>query len=193
VSHGRREMAQHPWREDDELERERKDAADEGDYTPVRVTYGPITTIVHRRELAEPAAPEQPKAGRLTGWLSSIKAALTTSPAPEAPASPQAAPEPEEAEEAPWIEGAALEAPEPREGASPWLNVSQAARYLGVSTHGIRAWRRRGTFPPACRLGRLPRWKAADLDRWLESRRERVRPATIAPSERIPRGKGMAT
>lgn len=55
-----------------------------------------------------------------------------------------------------------------------WLGLSEAAAYLGVSVSAVKVWRRMGTFPAACMLGRLPRWARGDLDQWVASRREKA-------------------
>jgi len=51
--------------------------------------------------------------------------------------------------------------PNPMETLQPvaveWLGIDGAARHLGVSIHTVKAWRKRGKFPPAARAGRLPR------------------------------------
>lgn len=69
-----------------------------------------------------------------------------------------------------------------RDGAarSQWLGIAEAADHLGVSVGAVKRWRRLGMFAPAVMLGaRRPRWKAADLDRWAESRRERLRTTRV--------------
>lgn len=57
--------------------------------------------------------------------------------------------------------------------ASGLLSITDVAAYLGVRPPSVRAWRRRGEFCPAVMLGRLPRWRRDDLDRWIASRVER--------------------
>jgi predicted DNA-binding transcriptional regulator AlpA len=52
------------------------------------------------------------------------------------------------------------------------LDQRQAATRLGLaSARTLEAWRRRGYGPPFIRLSpRLVRYKAGDIDRWLEAR-----------------------
>lgn len=65
-------------------------------------------------------------------------------------------------------------------GAVPPLNEHDAARYLGVTIHRLRASRlRSGAIcdgPPYIQMGRTVRYAIGDLDRWLAERR--VVPAT---------------
>ncbi|MEW5813079.1 MAG: helix-turn-helix domain-containing protein [Actinomycetota bacterium] len=52
------------------------------------------------------------------------------------------------------------------------LKIDQLASRLKVSVGCIRAWRLRGEGPPAIRIGTALRWDAAEVDEWLDSRRE---------------------
>lgn len=47
------------------------------------------------------------------------------------------------------------------------LNPRQAARYLGCQDSTLRAWRASGFGPGFYRLGRLIRYRRAELDRWI--------------------------
>jgi excisionase family DNA binding protein len=67
-----------------------------------------------------------------------------------------------------------------------FLSLEQAAAYLGVSPHTVRAWRKQGIFPSAMKFGRLPRWSVGDLNTWAESRREIPGGATIALGKDAP-------
>jgi excisionase family DNA binding protein len=49
------------------------------------------------------------------------------------------------------------------------LTEREAAAYLAMSSHTLRAWRARGGGPAFHKLGRSVRYRVADLDRWLES------------------------
>jgi predicted DNA-binding transcriptional regulator AlpA len=52
------------------------------------------------------------------------------------------------------------------------LNIEQVADRLTVSVGCIRAWRSRGEGPPAIRVGAALRWDPAEVDAWLDTRRE---------------------
>ncbi len=51
------------------------------------------------------------------------------------------------------------------------LTEAQAAVYLGgLTPKALQAWRVRGGGPTFLKVGRLIRYRQADLDGWLESR-----------------------
>lgn len=52
------------------------------------------------------------------------------------------------------------------------LKIDQVANHLKVSVGCIRAWRIKGEGPPAIRIGTALRWDSAEVDEWLDSRRE---------------------
>jgi hypothetical protein len=59
----------------------------------------------------------------------------------------------------------------------PPLNERDAAEYIGTSVPYLRTSRVRGTSkckdaPPYVRIGKIIRYLPADLDAWLESRRQ---------------------
>ena len=55
------------------------------------------------------------------------------------------------------------------------LNNREAADYLGLKATTLNKWRCHGTGPPYIKVGRLVRYRRADLDEFL---RERVRTST---------------
>lgn len=56
----------------------------------------------------------------------------------------------------------------------PLLDIHDLARHLGMSPEAVYVLRSRGLGPPAVRLGkRSIRFRASDVEKWLESRRER--------------------
>lgn len=57
-------------------------------------------------------------------------------------------------------------------GPSGLLKIDQVASRLKVSVGCIRAWRIKGEGPPAIRVGTALRWDPAEVDDWLDSRRE---------------------
>jgi predicted DNA-binding transcriptional regulator AlpA len=50
------------------------------------------------------------------------------------------------------------------------LNERDAAALLGVSVRSLQAWRQRGEGPVYVKLGRLVRYRPADLDAFPEPR-----------------------
>ena len=52
------------------------------------------------------------------------------------------------------------------------LNARDTMRYLNVGKSNFYSLRRRGLLPPAIMIGRSPRWRREDLDKWIESQRE---------------------
>ena len=65
---------------------------------------------------------------------------------------------------------------------SPYLTLVEVAAYLGLPVETLRAWRKRGKFAPAFKLGKLLRWHRDDVARWLEDHRE---PAGIGAPGRV--------
>jgi excisionase family DNA binding protein len=47
-----------------------------------------------------------------------------------------------------------------------WLSVEEIAQHLGVSKETIYRWLERGTIP-AHRIGKLWKFKPADVDKWV--------------------------
>jgi excisionase family DNA binding protein len=52
------------------------------------------------------------------------------------------------------------------------MSPEQVAEYLGVSLQTVYKWRHLGTGPAGFRLGRHARYRLADVDSWLEGRRD---------------------
>lgn len=52
------------------------------------------------------------------------------------------------------------------------LKIDELADRLEISVGCIRAWRLKGEGPPAIRIGTALRWDVAEVDEWLDSRRE---------------------
>lgn len=57
------------------------------------------------------------------------------------------------------------------------LDTHAAAALIGVSPRTVETWRVRGSGPRFVRVGRLARYRRADLDAWIA---ERVRESTTA-------------
>jgi excisionase family DNA binding protein len=52
-----------------------------------------------------------------------------------------------------------------------YLSPPQAAAYLSLSPRILERWRAQGVDLPFMRLGRRVRYRRADLDAWMESKR----------------------
>jgi len=62
-----------------------------------------------------------------------------------------------------------------------WLNLSDAAALLGVHPSTLRAWSDRGDIPTHRTPGKHRRFRRADVESWLESRRE----SQVSPGQLI--------
>jgi excisionase family DNA binding protein len=51
------------------------------------------------------------------------------------------------------------------------LTLAEAAAYLGVQVKTLYEWRRLRKGPPSIAVGRLVKYRAADLDAWLAESR----------------------
>ena len=60
-----------------------------------------------------------------------------------------------------------------------YLTIDELAAYLRTTERAVRRWRERGWGPPASRVGCRLLFERADVDRWVEARKE------------LPRGEGM--
>lgn len=60
------------------------------------------------------------------------------------------------------------------------LTEKQAARILSVGDKCLQAWRVRGGGPTYLKIGRLVRYKQADLESWLQTRRRESTSETIS-------------
>ena len=50
-----------------------------------------------------------------------------------------------------------------------WINIDEAAEYLGVKPGTIRDWIRKGKDIPAHKIGKQWKFKTAELDAWVQS------------------------
>lgn len=50
-----------------------------------------------------------------------------------------------------------------------WINLEEAADYLGVNKDTIRNWIRKGIGIPAHKIGKLWKFKMSELDEWIKS------------------------
>lgn len=50
----------------------------------------------------------------------------------------------------------------------PLLSIEEVSAYLGVPVATLYGWRTKGTGPKASRVGRWVRYRAEDIERWLD-------------------------
>lgn len=50
-----------------------------------------------------------------------------------------------------------------------WINIEEAAEYLGVKSATIRDWIRKGKGVPAQKIGKQWKFKCTELDEWVKS------------------------
>ena len=50
-----------------------------------------------------------------------------------------------------------------------WINIEEAAEYLGVKPVTIRDWLRKGKDIPARKIGKQWKFKCSELDIWVKS------------------------
>lgn len=50
-----------------------------------------------------------------------------------------------------------------------WINIEEAADYLGVKSVTVRGWIRNGKGIPAHKIGKQWKFKRSELDAWVKS------------------------
>lgn len=50
-----------------------------------------------------------------------------------------------------------------------WINIDDAANYIGVKPGTIRDWIRKGKDIPAHKVGKQWKFKYSELDAWIQS------------------------
>lgn len=50
-----------------------------------------------------------------------------------------------------------------------WININEAADYLGVKPGTIRSWIKKGKDIPAHKIGKKWMFKCSELDAWIQS------------------------
>lgn len=50
-----------------------------------------------------------------------------------------------------------------------WINIDEAAEYLGVKAGTIRDWLRKKKGIPAHKIGKQWKFKCSELDAWVQS------------------------
>lgn len=56
-----------------------------------------------------------------------------------------------------------------------WINIEEAADYLGVKTVTIRDWIRKNNGIPAHKVGKQWKFKKEELDAWINSGKSALR------------------
>jgi len=64
------------------------------------------------------------------------------------------------------------------DGTRELLSPADLADELGVPTGTLADWRSRGIGPAYLRIGKHARYRRADVDRWLDSRRHETEKVT---------------
>ena len=52
------------------------------------------------------------------------------------------------------------------------MTTDELCEFLGVTRSTVYEWRRQGTAPPAYRIGKVLRWRADEVDTWLDARHD---------------------
>lgn len=50
-----------------------------------------------------------------------------------------------------------------------WINIKDAADYMGVSKDAIRLWIKKDSKIPAYKIGKLWKFKKSELDAWIKN------------------------
>ena len=50
-----------------------------------------------------------------------------------------------------------------------WINIDEAAEYLGVKTGTVRGWLRKDKKIPAHKIGKQWKFRISELDAWVKS------------------------
>jgi hypothetical protein len=73
------------------------------------------------------------------------------------------------------------------------MTEQEAARFVGVTVHALRAWRwRKEPGPPYLKLGSCVRYRQQDLEKYLESRLVNCAEPKVQPRRRQRRSRRAA-
>lgn len=50
-----------------------------------------------------------------------------------------------------------------------WINIDEAAEYLGIKTVTLRGWIKKDSTLPAHKIGKQWKFKKSQLDEWVKS------------------------
>lgn len=56
-----------------------------------------------------------------------------------------------------------------------WINIDEAATYLGVKPVTLRGWIRKGKGIPAHKIGKQWKFKVSELDAWVKSGKSAIK------------------
>lgn len=56
-----------------------------------------------------------------------------------------------------------------------WINIDEAATYLGVKPVTVRGWIRTGKGIPAHKIGKQWKFKISELDAWVKSGKSAIK------------------
>jgi excisionase family DNA binding protein len=56
-----------------------------------------------------------------------------------------------------------------------WINIDEAATYLGVKPVTVRGWIRKGKGIPAHKIGKQWKFKISELDAWVKSGKSAIK------------------
>ncbi len=56
-----------------------------------------------------------------------------------------------------------------------WINIDEAANYLGIKPGTIRGWIRQKKSVPAHKIGKQWKFKCSELDEWVKSGKSAIR------------------
>ena len=50
-----------------------------------------------------------------------------------------------------------------------WINIDEAAEYLGIKTVALRGWIKKDSSLPARKVGKQWKFKCSEIDEWVKS------------------------
>lgn len=50
-----------------------------------------------------------------------------------------------------------------------WINIDEAAEYLGIKTVTLRGWIKKDSSLPARKVGKQWKFKCSEIDEWVKS------------------------
>ncbi len=59
--------------------------------------------------------------------------------------------------------------------AEKWINLDEAAAYLGVKPVTLRNWIKKDVGLPAHKIGKLWKFKCSELDKWVTSGKSEIK------------------
>lgn len=56
-----------------------------------------------------------------------------------------------------------------------WVNIDEAAEYLGIKTVTLRTWIKKENGVPAHKVGKLWKFRKSEIDEWITSGRSAIK------------------